>query len=88
MEQLPIGVSYSNPRVTFDGKYWYLSIGINQEQEQQKLTDEVVGIDVGVKELAVCSNGMVFKNINKSAAVRKTEKRLRRLQRKVSRNMR
>lgn len=85
MEQLPIGVSYSNPRVTFDGKYWYLSIGINQEQEQQKLTDEVVGIDVGVKELAVCSNGMVFKNINKSAAVRKTEKRLRRLQRKVSR---
>ncbi len=49
------------------------------------MTDEIIGIDVGVKELAVCSNGMTFKNINKSQRVKKLEKRLRRLQRKVSR---
>lgn len=84
-EPIPQSGAYSNPRVSFDGKYWYVSIGIRHEQEKSELTDEVIGIDVGIKELAVCSNGMVFKNINKSAAVRKVEKRLRRLQRKVSR---
>lgn len=84
-ESLPEADKYSNPRVSFDGKYWYVSVGFEQEQEQQELTNEIIGIDVGVKQLAVCSNGRVFKNINKSAAVRKTEKRLRRLQRKVSR---
>jgi len=83
-EQIPTGVKYTNPRVSFDGKYWYLSVGIEQEQTVEQLTSEVVGIDVGVKELAVCSNGMIFKNINKSQSVKKLEKRLRRLQRKVS----
>lgn len=84
-EPLPESDTYSNPRVSFDGKYWYVSVGIRQEQEKPELTGARLGIDVGVKELAVCSNGMVFKNINKCAVVRKTEKRLRRLQRKVSR---
>ncbi|WP_045573545.1 RNA-guided endonuclease TnpB family protein, partial [Desulfosporosinus sp. I2] len=84
-EQLPIGIKYTNPRISFDGKYWYLSIGIEQDQTLDQLTGEVVGIDVGIKELAVCSNGIKFKNINKSQRVKKLEKRLRRLQRKVSR---
>lgn len=84
-EPLPESDTYSNPRVSFDGKYWYVSVGIRQEQEKPELTGARLGIDVGVKELAVCSNGIVFKNINKCAVVRKTEKRLRRLQRKVSR---
>jgi putative transposase len=84
-EQLPIGERYTNPRISFDGKYWYMAVGIEQEQIIEPLTSEVIGIDVGVKELAVCSNGMVFKNINKSQSVKKLEKRLRRLQRKASR---
>ncbi len=84
-EQLPMNVKYTNPRIRFDKKYWYISVGIEQEMEQQELTDEVIGIDVGVKELAVCSDGQVFKNINKTHKVRKTEKHLRRLQRKASR---
>lgn len=84
-EQLPINTKYVNPRVSFDGKYWYLSVGIQQKHVHNDLTDNIIGIDVGVKELAVCSNGMVFKNINKTKTVKKIEKRLRRLQRKVSR---
>ena len=83
-EQLP-ETKYYNPRVRFDGKYWYLTVGIDIEPEQPKLTDEVIGIDLGIKTLAVCSNGMEFKNINKTAKVRKIEKRLRRLQRSASR---
>lgn len=76
---------YTNPRISHDGKYWYLSVGLEQEQAQVELTDEVIGIDVGVKDLAVCSNGMVFKNINKTRVIKQLEKKLRRLQRKVSR---
>jgi putative transposase len=84
-EQLPMNVKYSNPRISFDKKYWYLSVGVEQEIEQQELTDEIIGIDLGLKELAVCSNGQVFKNMNKTKGIKKTEKCLRRLQRKASR---
>jgi putative transposase len=86
--QLPVSpYKYSNPRVRFDGKYWYLSVGIEFEipKEELELTEETIGIDVGIKDLAICSNGKVFKNINKTSSVKKLEKKLRRLQRSVSR---
>ncbi|MCL1697367.1 transposase [Lysinibacillus sp. BPa_S21] len=84
-EQIPMGVKYFNPRITSDSKYWYLSVGIEEATKTTALTDVSLGIDVGVKELAVCSDGRKFKNTNKTKAVKKAEKRLRRLQRQVSR---
>ncbi|AFS79310.1 transposase, IS605 OrfB family [Gottschalkia acidurici 9a] len=84
-EQIPMNVKYTNPRVSFDGKYWYISVGVKKQNPRVELTDESIGIDVGIKDLAVCSNGMIFKNINKVGSVKKLEKRLHRLQRKVSR---
>lgn len=84
-EQLPMGVKYTNPRISFDNKYWYLSVGIEEEPESTELTDNVIGIDLGIKELAVCSNKQVFKNINKTKEIRTIEKCIRRLQRCVSR---
>ena len=84
-EQIPVGVKYCNPRVSFDGKYWYLSVGIEQAFEKGELTNESIGIDLGITTLAVCSSGIKVKNINKTTVVRKIEKRLRRLQRSVSR---
>jgi len=83
--EIPISpCKYTNPRISNDGKYWYLSVGIEQEQPQASLTGESIGIDVGIKDLAICSNGMKFNNINKTRNVKQLEKRLRRLQRKVS----
>lgn len=61
--------SIRNPRVSFDGKYWYLSFSYELEPVQEILTDEVVGIDLGLKELAVTSAGVVHPNINKSRTV-------------------
>ena len=84
-EQIPIGVRYSNPRISYDNKYWYLSVGIEQEERKEELTDVSLGIDLGVKDLAVCSNGTVYKNINKTYVVRKIEKKLKRLQKQISR---
>lgn len=81
---IPMGCKYANPRISFDGKYWLCSVGIEKAQPTVELTDELIGIDVGIKDLAICSNGMVFKNINKTREVKQIEKRLRRLQRRVS----
>ena len=83
-EQLPIGVKYSNPRVSYDNKYWYISVGIEIEEELVELTDVSLGIDLGISELAICSDGKRYGNINKTKPVKKLEKKMRRLQRKVS----
>lgn len=84
-EQLPIGVKYSNPRISYDNKYWYISVGIEKEEIKEELTDVSLGIDLGLKDLAICSDGTVYKNINKTYVVKKIEKRLKRLQKQVSR---
>lgn len=85
LPDIPKGTKYSNPRISFDGKYWYISIGYSVEPMQCELTDESLGIDLGVKDLAICSNGVVYKNINKTIRVRQLKKRLKREQRKLSR---
>ena len=84
-EQLPIGIEYSNSKISYDNKYWYISVGIEQEEIKEKLTDVSLGIDLGLKDLAIRSDGTVYKNINKTYIVRKIEKRLKRLQKQVSR---
>ena len=84
-EQIPIDVKYNNPRVTYDNKYWYLSVGVKVDKKQEELTDISLGIDLGLKDLAICSDGKVFKNINKTKEVKKLEKRLKHKQRQISR---
>ncbi|HKM05301.1 MAG TPA: transposase [Lachnospiraceae bacterium] len=84
--RIPTNVKYSNPRVSFDGVHWFISVGIELEQEAMELTNESIGIDVGIKNLAICSNKEEpYENINKTKKVKKLEKKLRRSQRKVSR---
>ena len=46
-----------------------------------------LGIDLGIKDTAICSNGMVFKNINKTKRVNKIKKKLKREQRSLSRTI-
>lgn len=46
---------------------------------------EGIGIDLGLKDFAIVSNGKTYRNINKSARIRKLEKQLRRAQRCLSR---
>lgn len=67
------------------GRY-YVSVLIDiPEVEKSELNDFGLGIDLGVKEFAVISNGTVKKNINKSAGLKKLEKQLKREQRCLSR---
>jgi len=62
---------FYNPRISHDGKYWYISIGmeIKEERKKEELSGESVGIDLGIKKLAVCSNDQEFRNINKTSTV-------------------
>ena len=77
---------YNNPRCYFDGKYWYLTFGFEHNETKVGLNKDLsIGIDLGIKDLAICSNGMTFKNINKTKKVKKTEKKLKRLQKQVNR---
>ena len=75
---------FSNPYVSFNGRCWILTVGIELPIKEIELTNEVIGIDLGIKNLAICSNNMKFKNINKTKIIKALEKRLCRLQRKVS----
>ena len=46
-----------------------------------------LGVDLGIKDIAICSDGRVFKNINKTKKVKKLKKKLKREQRKISRSI-
>lgn len=48
-------------------------------------SNDGIGIDLGLKDFAIVSNGKIYKNINKSTRIKKLEKRLRREQRCLSR---
>ncbi|MBM7614489.1 RNA-guided endonuclease InsQ/TnpB family protein [Alkaliphilus hydrothermalis] len=91
--RLPVGnykkdkIKVTNPRIKHNGRYWYLSLGLEIENNEPiELTGESIGVDLGIKELAVVSNiDTPFKNINKTKKVKKLNKRLKKFQRKVSR---
>ena len=72
--------------VSYKSGRYYVSILVEeQEQERPVLNNFGIGIDLGVKDFATCSNGKVYKNINKSSRIIKLEKKLRREQRSLSR---
>ncbi len=71
--------------ISCDNKYWYLSGAYEKEYELMELTNSSLGIDLGLKDLAITNDGAKFKNINKSQRVRKLKKKLKRVQRCLSR---
>ena len=84
-ERIPIDAKYSNPRVSYDGFNWFLTVGIEIPDPKPVVSsNDGIGIDLGVKDLAICSTGHVYKNINKTSRVRRLKKKQRRLQRKIS----
>ena len=73
--------------ISFDGKYWYLSYIEDVETQVEDLPEftDGLGIDLGIKTLATVSDGTIVPNIKTFRRVRILNKRLKRLQRKVSR---
>ena len=80
-----ISKGYLKPRITFDGIHWYVSVGVEVPDKPSEPMNDGIGIDLGIKDLAICSDKNVYKNINKTDRVRRLEKQKRRKQREVSR---
>lgn len=91
---LPVGAKVTNGTVSCKAGRFYVSVVVDIDEKSKYNKDleasyhtetDGIGIDLGVKDLAIVSNGKVFKNINKSLKVKRLEKRLHREQRRLSR---
>ena len=82
--KIPKGCKYINPHVVYDGLYWFITVGIEYQDKEEIPNNEGIGIDLGIKDLAICSDENIYKNINKTHKIKKLEKTKRRLQRKIS----
>ena len=70
-----------------DRYFLSLVIEVDDIVKTENTSTKGLGIDLGIKDTAICSNGMVFKNINKTKKVKKIKKELKREQRKLSRSI-
>ena len=83
---IPVNSIVKSGTVSQKADRYYVSILV--EETYIKISNpnnEGLGIDLGIKEFAICSNGNKFKNINKTSTIKKVEKKLKREQRKLSR---
>lgn len=82
----------SNPKVisgtvSKQGDRYYVSVlcEVADMDVAYQLSNEGIGLDLGIKSFAITSNGKTYKNINKTQQVKKYERKLRREQRSLSR---
>ncbi len=67
------------------GRYYVSVLVEEKEHSKPMLNDFGIGVDLGLKDFAICSNGKTYKNINKNSKTKKLEKRLKHEQRSLSR---
>ena len=81
---IPIGenVKYYNHKLSFDGDNFWFSVAVEiDDYNNNKNKTDPIGIDLGIKTLATCSNGKSYQKPD----IKKHKKKLKRLQKKVSR---
>ena len=86
---IPTSLIIKHGNITKRAGRYYLSVVVETQNNIPKFYEfsEGIGIDLGVKSLATCSNTKIYKNINKTEIVRKLEKKLKREQRSLSRKI-
>ena len=88
IDRIPTNVTYYNPRVSYDGEYFYITVGVSDEYAPKKKRKEsdgrVIGIDLNNAEI-VTSENVVYKQATKTKTYKKLKRRKRRLQRSLSR---
>lgn len=80
-EQLPTG-HVKNVRITRRADRWFVSFKVDLQPQVPVKTKDVIGVDLGIKSLATCSDGTVFPN---ARAYRRLKRKLAHLQRSLSR---
>lgn len=79
---------YLNVRITYENQRYMLSFSVESENQAVELNDYAMGIDLGIKELAVVAYGenqLVFHNINKSKRIKDIDRRIKFYQRSIAR---
>lgn len=80
---IPTDAKVLSATVSEQAGRWFVSIQVEEEQEKPTATaTTLIGVDLGIKMLATCSDGMTFEN---PRALKHAHKRLRRLERQKSR---
>ena len=80
------GYVIKSGHVSIKANRYYVSVLIEiPDKTTTGNSSEGIGIDLGLKDFAIVSNGKTYKNINKSARLKKLEKKLAREQRGLSR---
>lgn len=83
---LPTNAKVNSGTISYKAGRYYVSVLVEiPDKKSEKPQGEGIGIDLGVKELAVMSNGVIKPNINKTPKVIKLNRKLRREQRSLSR---
>ncbi|OCS93609.1 RNA-guided endonuclease InsQ/TnpB family protein [Caryophanon latum] len=83
---IPTNLNVISCRISQCANRYYISVLFEVKQSTKSLMRyEGIGVDLGIKNLAVCSHNKVFLNINKTLKFKKIEKQLKRQQRKLSR---
>ena len=83
---IPINAKVLSGTISQKAHRYYVSVLIEEDMKvNNKASSEGIGIDLGLKEFAVFSDGTIKKNINKTIEIKKAEKKLKRQQRKLSR---
>ena len=84
---IPTNIKIISGVITKEANRYYISVIMNIEYKVKQNNKQGIGIDLGVKEFAICSNGITYKNINKTKKVKKLEKKLKREQKRLSRKL-
>ena len=86
---IPKDINIKSGTITKVADRYFLSLVIEVEEivKPKNISTKGLGIDLGIKDTAICSDGKVFKNINKTKKVKKLKKQLKRAQRKISRSI-
>ena len=86
---IPKNANIKSGTITKIANRYFLSLIIEVKDivKTENTSTKGLGIDLGIKDIAICSDGMVFKNINKTKKVKKLKKKLKREQRKMSRSI-
>lgn len=72
---IPTDCKYTNPRIKYDGINWWITVGVEYEESTNLPLNDGIGIDLGIKDLAICSDNNTYQNINKTQKVKKLEDR-------------
>ena len=88
VDRIPTNISYYNPRVSYDGTNFYLTVGVKDEfapkKRKNKIVNKTIGIDLNIATI-VTSENTIYKQATKTKKYKKLNNKKKRLQRALSR---